>query len=120
MPVFNYNNVLYGSRVLTIASVGYVAENVSVSRPTTVLTRENEVGEPNGFVSIQDWVTCNGTLQIPTSGSSYPQLGGTFTASFNSGSAPGGAEYWVIESIDMPESQRELKKVSFTARRAGP
>ena len=43
---YNDGSLPYGSQVLNINSVNYVAEQIDVSRPTKKIKRYNAVGEP--------------------------------------------------------------------------
>ena len=66
--IYNDGTVAYGSKVLTINSVLFVAENIEVRRPIIKIERRNELHEPNGKVGIKDFVTGSATLQLAQSG----------------------------------------------------
>lgn len=120
MPtVFNDGVIPYGSRLVGLTgslgeSVGwYVAESISVTRPTIAVHRSNELGEPVAAVYIQDWVTGDMTLQLPNTGSRIPVPGFTFRAGFTGSLAANGYdEKFVINSVSQPESNTTDKKVT--------
>lgn len=108
------NSVPYGSRTVTFSraavSLGsYVAEQISVNRPANVLKRKNEVGNPNGAVGQEDFVTGSATVQLADSTSKQLRVGDTFPAIFDTDL--GSENYW-ITSADQPESQSDYKKQS--------
>lgn len=104
----------YGSRVLQLSSsagAGYeafVAEDVSVNRPTKELKRYNQLGEPSGAVYIEDWTTGTATLQL-ASGSQIPVVGDTFGEAFDGTNT----EIFVLTSVDQPENMDSLKVVNI-------
>ena len=79
--LWNDGSIPYGSEVLTINSVTYIAENVSFDNPSVVQQRRNEVNEPTGSFGVQDFVTGSATLQKAATGTSVPTPGLTFTRS---------------------------------------
>ena len=79
--LWNDGAIPYGSEVLTIDSVTYIAENLSFDNPSVVVQRRNEVNEPTGSFGVQDFVTGSATLQKATTGTAVPTPGLTFTRS---------------------------------------
>lgn len=77
--LWNDGSIPYGSEVLTINSVTYIAENVSFDNPSVVQQRRNEVNEPTGSFGVQDFVTGSATLQKAATGTVVPTPGLTFT-----------------------------------------
>jgi hypothetical protein len=77
--LWNDGTIPYGSEVLTINSVTYIAENVSFDNPSTVVQRRNEANEPTGSYGVQDFVTGSATLQKAATGTAVPTPGLTFT-----------------------------------------
>lgn len=64
---------------MTIGSLITVADDITIDRPTKVLTRTNELGVPTAEVLIPDVITGSMTLQLPDAASAAPALGATFT-----------------------------------------
>jgi len=108
-----FPQVPYGSRLLTIDGAKYIAEDIEVTRPTTVIERLNEYGEPHGQVIIPQFVVGTATLQMPTS-SWAPDLGDTFTATFHVSSS---AETFMISELGQPESSTTDKKIRISFRK---
>lgn len=106
----NDGSVPYGSEVLTISGVAFIAENVTYTNPTTFLERRNELNEPSGGVTIQDFINGSATLQLATTATVVPTNGAVFTRG-------AGITYYLTE-IGEPLSQGETKKVSVNFRRA--
>lgn len=122
MSTFNDGAIPYGSRVLSLtrgvggAALGsYIAENISLSRPTKKILREDEVSNPTGSVAIESHVTGSCTLQQATSSTKQPRNGDIFTTTFDGDT---GAENFYIDSITQAEAQGDAKKfnVNFTKR----
>lgn len=112
--IYNDTQIPYGSRLVQMNATGtiYIAEDISITRPTTVIERFNELNEPSGQVIIGGFVTGNGTMQLPTSTSRIPSLGDTFTASFS-----GSAETFIVSNIGQAENQGTERKVTFEFRK---
>lgn len=112
MALINDGQIPYGSRVLTINSVAFVATDIEVTRTVEVIERYNEVGEPSGQVLIPRWVTGTATLQLSGSSPVLPAQGGTFSASFS-----GSAENFMVSELTQPESQLADKVVRIVFRK---
>lgn len=85
--LWNDGTIPYGSEVLTINSVTYVAENITFDNPTQTIQRRNETNEPAGSVGVQDFVTGSATLQKAATATAIPTPGLTFSTSSFSGAA---------------------------------
>jgi hypothetical protein len=108
---YNDGTIPYGSRVLTINTVTYIANNIRISRPTKVIRRTNELDEPTGSVGIKDFVTGSAELQLATSSTAEPPQGQTFAVTFD---ATIGSETFLIKDVDRPEEKGSDKKVNIT------
>ena len=108
---FNDGTVQYGSRVLTINAVAYVADNISVNRPSKTIKRTNELGEPSGSVGVPDFVEGSATLQLATGSTVEPPAGQTFAATFDSVI---GAETFFVMSPGRVEQKDSEKKINIT------
>ena len=89
------NSVPFGGQLVTINAIPYIFESPNIKRPTKKITRPNQIGEPNGFALVADYVTGSSPVQITTSASDRLEVGTTFTADFGNGS-----ETWVIGEAD--------------------
>jgi hypothetical protein len=110
----NDGTVQYGSRVLTINSVAYIAENVTVSRPGITIERKSELDEPNGQVSYAGFVTGSATLQLASGSTVIPVQGLSFSTTFVTSI---GSETFYLDSVDQPESQGSAKTVGISFRK---
>ena len=113
---YNDGIVPYGSRVIKIpVTTGddFVAESISVSRGTKIIERNNELGEPSGWVAVPAFVTGTATLQIAT-GNAAPLLGETFTATFVTSI---GVETFVLSEVSQPEAEGDIKKATISFRK---
>lgn len=116
----NYNDgiIPFGSRILQMSSslgVGYgayIAENFETTQPAGVATRNDEVGNPKAAYYWTDWKTGTATLQLPTTGSQYPQIFDTFSTTIS-----GSSEKFVINQVGTPESNTTDKKISVQFRK---
>ncbi|MEM6884780.1 MAG: hypothetical protein AAF571_07080 [Verrucomicrobiota bacterium] len=115
MPLQNDGSIPYGSRVITINLVTYVADNIEVQRPTKEILRTDEVDEPSGAVTYADFVTGSATLQMATSSTAMPPLGQTFTETFDT---TVGSETFIIKNVSQPFEKGGERKVSIEFRKA--
>lgn len=109
MSLFNDGTYLVGSRVLTIATVAFIAENFSYDEPTAkVETVTDEVGDADGAVAWAGIPTGSATLQL--SGSMViPAQGASFTTSIR-----GSSITCKILTVGAPEEAQGRKKVNIT------
>lgn len=114
MALINDGTVQYGSRVLTINSVSYIAEQIEVRRPTVIIERRSELNAPNGQVQTDDFVTGTATLQLASGSIVIPENGLTFSTTFVTAI---GAETFFLSEIGQPESQGDAKKVTISFRK---
>jgi hypothetical protein len=111
---YNDGTVAYGSRVITINSVAFVADNINVTRPTKAVDRTNELGEPSGSVGIADFVTMTAQLQLadtlvePENGQTTAAL--TFDTSI-------GAETFFVTSVGRAEVKDGETKVNVSFKK---
>lgn len=113
MPVVNNGTVAYGSYVITVSGVGYVAENVNPTMSSTVLERFNQVSEPSGQVIIPTFETATLTLQRPTSTASLPDIGSVASGA----TASGLAGSWFVSEASGAFEQGSIQKVNVTVRK---
>lgn len=105
--VYNSGTVQYGSQILTINSVTYVADNIEVTKSTNVIERTNELNEASGWVASTGFITGSATLQLAASGTAVPTLGLTFTLDTMT---------MVILEVGTPYSKDSDKKVTIGFR----
>src|SRR5262245_21938142 len=112
MPLSNDGTIPYGTRVLTINSVTYVAEQIEVRRPTFTIERRNQLNQPSGQVIDDDFVTGTATLQLATGSTAIPTNGQTFATTFAAAE-----ETFIISEVGQPEEQGAEKKVTISFRK---
>ena len=113
IPYLTTSGLPYGSRVVTIASVGYIANNFSVSDPLNVIERTDELGAPNGAIGIDQVKTGSAQLQMATTSTSYPVKGAEFSAAVN-----GTATTFFLTEVGMPEEAAGFKVADISFREA--
>lgn len=113
MPTYNDNNVPFGSQVITIGSVAFVAESISFEAPSQIVERRDEVGNPTGQVIIEQFNTGTAVVQLATTLTQVPTIGATFTASKNGGTTMG----VVVAQVGEPFAQFDIRKVNLQLRR---
>lgn len=113
-PQYNDGTVQYGSRVFTINSVAYVADNISVNRPTKEIERTNQIGEPSGSVGVAGFVSGSATLQLASGATVEPTAGQTFAVTFDSGI---GAETFFVTSPSRAETKDGEIKLNITFKK---
>lgn len=107
IPYLTTATLPYGSRVLTIDSVAYIANNFSTSQSLNVIERQNELGAPNGAVGIQTARTGSAQLQLATTSTAIPEAGDTLLAD--------SITYFITEA-SKPEEAQGFKVVDISFR----
>lgn len=108
----NEQTVQYGSRVLTINAVTYVADNITINRTSKTILRTNEIDEPSGQVSYKgEPDTGTAQIQLATGATVIPSQGHDFTTNFGFGS-----ETYYITDISIPFTKDGETKVNITFR----
>lgn len=109
MPlVFNDGNIPFGSQVVQINGVDYVAEEIEFTEKSTAIYRRDEVNVPNGGVYIQDLVTGKMTLQLASNTTPVPEGQSIVTMTFR-----GTPRTWVITNVSQPQKQDEIHKMKM-------
>lgn len=119
---FNDGAIPYGSRILSItnalmgtpAAVDFIAESITLTRPTTIIERKGAVDEPTGQVGVAGFVTGSATLQLPVTASIPPNLGATFPTTWDSVT---GVENFIVSEVGQVETQGDAKKVNVSFRK---
>lgn len=111
---YNDGSVPYGSQSATINSVTYVGENWSVTRGSKTIDRLDANGEPSGRVTVPDFVTGTGTLQLAATTTALPPVGEDFTLTHQNESAV----TYIVTEVSPVLDQNDARKVniSFYAR----
>src|SRR5438876_2050664 len=121
---YNDNSVPFGSRTEVIKRGGtgsptdigtFVCEHISLTQPSHIGERKNEIGKPNGWWAVEgfDHGTC--VIQIPTLDQPYPKRGDWFQDTFGEGEEE---ETWAIVEITKPFAMADYYKANGTIRRA--
>ena len=71
--------LVFGSQIVTMSSVAYVADEITYSKDTKPLTNLNQVGVPTKEVLIEQIGTGSMTLQLAASTTVAPAIGSTFS-----------------------------------------
>jgi len=115
MATFNDGSVPFGSQAVTINGVLFVAENITVNEPTTVIERRNEVGDPSGQVIVPQFINGTATLQLATTSTVCPTIGATFTLT-RSGT-PAATFAAIVSEVGEQLNQTDAKKVAVSFRK---
>lgn len=107
IPYLTTATLPYGSRVLTIDSVAYIANNFSVSQSLNVIERTTELGAPNGAVGIRTARTGSAQLQLATVSTAIPEAGDELGAD--------SVTYFITE-VSKPEEAQGFKVVDISFR----
>ncbi len=99
----------YGSRILMINGVAYIADNFNITRPTQQLSRKSQIGAPNGFRLLADRKTATASLQLEVDSTAIPGRGLEFD-----GEAADEVAKWVIIEVSPAEVSDGLKTVAIS------
>lgn len=110
----NDGGLVFGSQVVTINSVAYIAESISVDKDTNVIEHSNEYGVPTGQVFIEQVPSGSMTLQLSGSTVAAPAIGSTVTLVPVGG---GSAVSFLVKKVGESFSQDAETKVSCDIRK---
>lgn len=117
IPYLYSTSFPYGSRVVTFNFSGggtgaAILESFEQSEPTAEISRQTELGAPNGFVLVAEPRTATATAQLATTSSTYVARGDTVSISIKNGTAV----TFVVTQVSDPEGNREAKKQNLSLR----
>ena len=93
-------SMAYGSRVITINSIAYVMNSLSVETSTNEAADFNSDGTPNRIRKTRGARKWSGELQLATSSTARPKFGDTFTATYDSSY---GSETYMLDDVPYEE-----------------
>ena len=104
----------YGSQVVTISTVDYIADDIQISRTVSYVDDTDENGNPRRRRATAGRDTISMTLQLATSSTAYPQHGAAVTLTVDS--AGYGAETFQLDPVGHMESSDpgEIRKLKVT------
>lgn len=105
---YNDNNIPYGVPVVTIGSIGYIAESIELNRASKIIERTDGNDEPSGWIGIPGFDTGSALVQVATPGQAIPTRGVTF--SYKSST-------WVVTEVGEPVAKDADWKVNLTIRK---
>jgi hypothetical protein len=109
----NDGGLVFGSQVVTIDAVAYVAENISIDAPSTVIEQKDEYGVPSGQVIVEGFVTGTATLQLASSATVLPAIGDAFQITTIGGTAV----YFLVSQVGQAFSQDAETKCNISFRK---
>ena len=110
MPVYNDGAAVTGSLELTINSVTYVADDLTLSAGSNKVVEYDEDGIPSRQVFYPEVPSLSGTLQAAASATATPPVQTDFTIATGDG-----AGTWILETVGFSRNSRGIKKFTFTA-----
>jgi hypothetical protein len=127
----NDGTVQYGSKVISLGTlvpgtpatissgVSFVADDISIDRPSKTVERTTELDEPSGQVSYLGFVTGSATLQLATASTIPPIHGKHFllTVFDTDGDGDLDLEVFYVDSVSQPFTKDGETKVPVTFRK---
>ena len=113
MATYNDGSVVFGSQVLSINAVNYVADDITVEDGTTIIERTSEVGEVNGQVFLDTVISGSATLQLETTSTVLPPKYATFVLDQAGG---GGNLNCIVATVGQQFTKDGETKVPITFR----
>ncbi len=105
---FSDGNIPFGSQVVTINAVEYVAEEIDFEEKSTAIYRRNEINVPNGGVYISDLIKGKMTLQLASVDTVIPENQSIVTMTFR-----GTPTQFVITNVSQPQKQDQIHKLKM-------
>ncbi len=96
----------------------YVLESISLSRPSKIIERPNQIGQPNGWVAVNTFQHGTAVVQIPTGEAEFLKIGDWFQDTFDGTDANPAAETWVVVEATQPYGMNDYYKQNVTLRLA--
>ena len=119
MPSYNDFTVPYGAQVVTVYpnNSAFVAEALTITDSSTQIERMTELGVPSSQVVIPAFSKGTATLQLASSQTTVPTIGGTFTITRNgNGGSPAVTIGAVVTDVGEVENQKDARKVTIGFR----
>lgn len=112
MPdLYNPNNIPHGTAILTINSVAYKTDDLSITEPTEQLGRKEVTGEDSDdMVLISARRNGTATLQLATGTTAIPANGQTFTYAIRTGAN----RTWLVTEVGIAMQIAGIKTVSIS------
>lgn len=111
IPFLTSGTLPYGTRVVTVATIGYIANSFTTSQSLNVIERQDTLGAPNGAIGIRQPITGSASLQLASTATQIPDAGDEF------GSVVDGSSItFFITERSLPEEQAGFKTVDISFR----
>src|SRR5436190_15349321 len=101
----NDGDIPFGSEVVTINGVEYVAEDIEPQEKATSIIRRNEINVPNGAVHIKDLTKAKMTLQLASNDTPIPELLAIVGFTFR-----GASKDFIVSDVSQPLKQDKFHK----------
>lgn len=111
IPYLTTATLPYGTRVITVATVGYIANSFTTSQSLNVIDRQDALGAPNGAIGIRQPITGSASLQLATASTQIPDAGDEFGTLVD-----GVSITFFITERSLPEEQAGFKTVDISFR----
>ena len=113
MAAYNDGNVPFGAQVVTIGGVSFVAEDLQITDPSTIIERRDALGNPTGQVIITNFSNGTATLQYASTATTILTIGATFTITRNDSTTFSS----VISQVGEPQKQTDAHKAAINWRK---
>jgi hypothetical protein len=108
IPYLTTATLPYGTRVLTINTLGFIANNFSTTNSLNIIERTDALGAPNGAVGIRTAATGSAQLQAATT---------TYLTTFTVGDAfSADAITYFLTEVSKPEEAQGFKILDISFR----
>lgn len=114
MAIYNPQSFPTGCPVLTINSVTYKTNSLSITKPTQKTNVTDEAGAPLGAIMQADFVSLTAELQLATAATVVPT---TAAESATTGVFTHETVSWAIESVTEPREKLGQRVVQITAQK---
>lgn len=110
-PYSSTPGIPHGSRIVTLDSTAYIADNFTPIYPTKFSGQNDQNGRPARFMLKDDFATATAQLQLETDATPIPANGQECDPEPNDLVAR-----WVVESVSPPEEAEGIRIVNVTFR----
>lgn len=110
----NDGSIQYGSDVLVLNGINYIADDIQVQRPSKEINSTNQIDEPRGSVNYEDFHRGTATLQLADASTAPPAKGTEFTVTWD---ANYGSETFFIYDYGQPMTKDGERKIPVTFKK---
>lgn len=114
-PAFGYGSIILTPTTGNANGTAFIANESTPAIALAKVTRETDLGAPNGWIGFQERRTWRGTLQLATNATSHPDAGDEFILARQTVNSNTVNVTFAFDEVSEPKRQRDFWVVEGTA-----